>query len=273
MNILFWNINKKNLINEINSLSEDNDVDVIIIAENEISDTTIMRVLNANRKRLFMLPVSLSNSLNIYVRINRDAVHPLFDSNGIAIREICPPLGLSFIIAAVHLPSKLYADQVDQTFISAQLSEAICDAESRAGHDRTIVIGDFNMNPFEAGMVAANGLHAVMDRPTAMRIKRIVQGKEKKFFYNPMWSRLGDLSKGPPGTYHYPGSGQVCFFWNTFDQVLLRPSLINYFSEEDLKVITNFNGTNLLTNIGKPDKNKFSDHLPILIKLKIEEEV
>lgn len=273
MNIFFWNINKKNLIFETNFLSEEYDADVVVLAENEMPDAYVLSILNADRKRMFLLPLNLSNSLSIYVRISREAVQPLFDSNGIAIREISPPLGLSFIVVAIHLPSKLYQDQVDQTLFSARLSEAICDAELRAGHDRTIVIGDFNMNPFEAGMVAADGLHAVMDRHTAMREARIVQGKKKKFFYNPMWSRLGDLSKGPPGTYHYPSSGQVCFFWNTFDQVLLRPSLLKYFSEEDLKVITRFKDTNLLTEIGKPDKRKFSDHLPILIKLNTEEAI
>jgi hypothetical protein len=273
MNILFWNINRKSLSGELRSLSQECDADIIILAESPLSDASVLKTLNVNRKRKYLLPLNLSNYLNIYARINREAVQPVTDSGGIAIRHITPPLGLDFILVAVHLPSKLHLDPVDHSLLSVRLSNAIYEAESRVGHERTMVIGDFNMNPFEDGLVSADGLHAVMDRTTAMRETRTVQGEQKRFFYNPMWSRLGDLSKGPPGTYHYTGSGQVCFFWNTFDQVLLRPSLLKYFSEEDLKVITKFNGTNLLSKVGRPDKSKFSDHLPIFIKLKTEEEI
>ena len=127
------------------------------------------------------------------------------------------------------------------------------------------------MNPFEEGLVAADGLHAVMDRYTALKGQRTVQGETRKFFYNPMWSLLGDLSNGPPGTYHYSNSGQVCFFWNAFDQVLLRPSLLDCFSDNSIKVITEFNGTNLLSTTGKPDNRNFSDHLPIFVHLNTEE--
>lgn len=271
MNLLYWNINKKNLVDEIKSLSQEFDVDIIILAESPISDASFLNNLNIDRQRKFLLPLDLSDRLKIYTRFNREAVIPISDSGGVAIRQIMPPIGLNFILVAVHLQSKLHLAPVDHSLLSVRLSNAIADAESRIGHERTIVIGDFNMNPFEDGLVSADGLHAVMDRSTAMRRKRTVLGEKRNFFYNPMWSRLGDLSKGPPGTYHYSSSGQVCFFWNTFDQVLLRPSLLQYFSEENLKIITKFNGTSLLNYSGIPDKIRFSDHLPIFVRLKTEE--
>jgi hypothetical protein len=271
MNLLFWNLNKKNLIEEISALSKKYDADVIILAESPLSDTAVLRALNVNQKRKFLLPLNPSSRLNIYARFNIDAVIPLSDSGGIAIRQIVPPLGVDFILVAIHLPSKLHLDLVDHSLLSVRLSQAINEAELRVGHERTIVIGDFNMNPFEDGLVSADGLHAVMDRNTALKGQRIVQGETRKFFYNPMWSLLGDLSNGPPGTYHYSSSGQVCFFWNSFDQVLLRPSLLEYFSHNSLEVITGFDGTNFLSATGKPEKTRFSDHLPIFIHLDTEE--
>lgn len=273
MNILFWNLNKKNLISELRFISEENDADIIILAECELPDAVVLEALNINRRRKYQLPLNLSSRLRIYARLNREDVLPLHDSGNIALRHITPPLGLDFIIVATHLPSKLHYDPADHFALSVRMSNAISEAELKVGHDRTIVIGDFNMNPFEDGLVSADGLNAVMDRSTAMRRERIVQGVKKKFFYNPMWSRFGDLSNGPPGTYHYQSAKQVCFFWNTFDQVLLRPSFLDYFIEDDLKVITEFNGTSLLSATGKPDKTIFSDHLPISINLKTEEEI
>jgi hypothetical protein len=40
-----------------------------------------------------------------------------------------------------------------------------------------------------------------MDRSIANNIARVVQKQRYEMFYNPMWSRLGDASEGPPGTY------------------------------------------------------------------------
>ena len=271
MNLLFWNLNKKKLIDEVLTLSQQYDVDILILAESNYSDTDVLQALNIDQKRNFLLPLNFSKRLNIYTRFQRDNVIPVSDSGGIAIKHITPPLGVDFLLVAVHLPSKLHLSDIDHTIVSVRLSQTISEAEQRVGHERTLVIGDFNMNPFESGMISADGLHAVMDRRIAKKIKRKVQGKTRSFFYNPMWSRLGDMSNGPPGTYHYPNAGQACFFWNSFDQVLIRPSLLDCFSDENLKIITEFNGTNLLKKSGQPNTNLYSDHLPLFINLNTEE--
>jgi hypothetical protein len=57
-----------------------------------------------------------------------------------------------------------------------------------------VLVGDFNMNPFQEGVVAANGLNAVMARRVAARRRtRVVQEREYPFFYNPMWGHFGDV--------------------------------------------------------------------------------
>ena len=127
------------------------------------------------------------------------------------------------------------------------------------------------IHPFENGVVGSDGLHAVMDKNIALKKSRIVQGEERKMFYNPMWSRMGDSSKGPPGTYFKDMSSYINLYWNTFDQVLLRPDLLNFFTDDDLIVITEINGESLIIN-GRID-NSLSDHLPILLKLNIEEDM
>jgi hypothetical protein len=57
----------------------------------------------------------------------------------------------------------------EQTLNAVRVSKVICGAEDSVGHEKTLVIGDLNMNPFEDGMVAASGMHAVMDRTIALR--------------------------------------------------------------------------------------------------------
>jgi hypothetical protein len=123
------------------------------------------------------------------------------------------------------------------------------------------------MHPFEHGMVAAAGLHAVMDRRIASRGQRRVNGKNYSFFYNPMWSLLGDASPGQPGTYYRQDSEQVAYFWKMFDQVLLRPSLLPMFDNTSLSILDSDGEISFLKSNGTPDGTLVSDHLPVLFRL------
>ena len=99
-----------------------------------------------------------------------------------------------------------------------------------------------------------------------MRGARTVQGERYPFFYNPMWGHFGDRAGGPPGTLHEKAEHTV-FFWNIFDQVLLRPELAVNFRHEDLTILSTVGNRPLVTPIGKPDANHASDHLPVLLRL------
>ncbi len=54
-----------------------------------------------------------------------------------------------------------------------------------------------------------------------------------------------------------------------FDQVLIRPDLLDFFQIDSLKIITEINGISLLSDFGRPNKSKGSDHLPILFSLNL----
>jgi len=84
-----------------------------------------------------------------------------------------------------------------------------------------------------------------------------------------MWSYFGDISSGPAGTYYYDTGTQVNFFWNMFDQVLIRPDLLDAFQNEEIKILTEVRGNSLLANSGRPDISFGSDHLPILFRLNL----
>lgn len=183
------------------------------------------------------------------------------------IRHLTLPSATDILLAVTHLSSKQYQDESDQMVECNKLAKEIGQAEKSIGHSRTILVGDLNMNPFEEGLVLTHGLHAVMSRNVASRKSRVVQDTSYPFFYNPMWSLMGDLSNGPAGTYYYSGSNHKTYFWNTFDQVLIRPSLINSFVENELEIIQSDGITSFLSKQNIPDKNHFSDHLPIRFTL------
>jgi hypothetical protein len=126
------------------------------------------------------------------------------------------------------------------------------------------------MNPFESGMVSAAGLHAVMDRRIAREGSRVVQGREYPFFYNPMWGLLGDGSRGPAGTFFHRHAEQEAYFWNMFDQVLVRPALLDRFDFKDLAILDDTGAEPLVKDSGVPDRDVGSDHLPVLFRLNLQ---
>ena len=131
-----------------------------------------------------------------------------------------------------------------------------------------ILVGDLNMNPFEKGIIKANGFQATMSGTIAKTKSRIVQGIEYKYFYNPMWSLYGDLMDEPIGTYYYRKAELINYQWNIFDQVLLRPDLIDRFAKNKLKILKSDGKKDLIDSRGHPKKGEYySDHLPIIFTI------
>jgi hypothetical protein len=54
-----------------------------------------------------------------------------------------------------------------------------------------------------------------------------------------------------------------------FDQVLIRPDLLDYFDIQDLRILTSDGDTNFLSRNGIPRK-EISDHLPLIFKLNLD---
>ncbi len=141
--------------------------------------------------------------------------------------------------------------------------------ESITHTTNSILIGDFNMSPFESGIVASNGIngHQDLDYLSENLKGRKIDGKYYKFFYNPMWNFLGD-NETPYGTIYHRVSGHISHEWHCYDQILIRPEMKNLISNKSVKIISNVNGQSLLKKFNRPNE-KYSDHLPILIELKV----
>ena len=126
------------------------------------------------------------------------------------------------------------------------------------------------MNPFDPGVTSGEGFHGVMDKRIAEKGSRKIVGQVRDFFYNPMWSFLGDESEGPPGTYYYNASSKpLNYYWHMFDQVLLRPELVPLFPYGELKILTDTESDSLMNDRGIPDSSDASDHFPLLFSLNI----
>lgn len=269
LTFMFWNLNKKPIEQLVADAVHENHVDILILAECEISIPNLLFALNQNDEVQFQYCTSPNERIKYFTKFPSELLQIVSDSVFTSIRKYVPQDNKDIIIAGVHSRSKRYSKSEDQPYTAIELSESIKDAEQKYGHMRTIVIGDFNMNPFEQGMVSSKGLHAIMDRDLVKKVSRTVEGKQYDLRYNPMWSLMGDLSNGPTGTYYYNDANHVNYYWNTLDQVLIGVDLIDQFVPESLKVLTEIIDVPLLTNGGIPNTSIASDHLPICFQLEV----
>lgn len=267
---LFWNLNRRPIAHLVRALLLDHEIDIVALAECNISPYDLLSIINGGvTERQFAITDTLSNHFVFLSALPTGSVTPKRDDRGISVRRIAPPLSDDILLVVLHLPSKLHLDRDEQLLLCTRIRQQIDDVEAEVGHRRTLVIGDLNMNPFETGMVAADGLHALADRRTVARASRVVNGQRRFFFYNPMWSLMGDASAGPPGTYYYNSGTQLNYYWNAFDQVLLRAELLDRYADGDVQVHVAAGATPLMHATGRPDSVTASDHLPLSIALSL----
>ncbi len=264
---LFWNLYKKPLQGIVANLARRHEIDVLMLAECSIAPDTLLNALNrSDAPEYHHVSSPGCTRIELFTRFPYEFIPTIHDESRLTIRHLQLPDLTDILLAVTHLSSKLHQRDSSQSYECLTTTGYIRAMEQEIGHSRTILVGDLNMNPFEDGMVAAMGLNGVMCRNIAARGTRTIQSVEYPFFYNPMWSLFGDASPGPPGTYYSAVSEQVGYFWNMFDQVLIRPELLEHFNNEDLKILASAGDTPLLSRRGLPNK---SDHLPILFKLNL----
>lgn len=275
MNFLYWNINRKSLVAQVAAIVKDHDIDLIMLSENGVKVESLRNKLFDETGSAYSLVYHGTFDPLTLTRLPNESFMPKLDSAHMIAFLFRHPrrIGVDFNLFIVHLRSKLHSGRESQQFAAVDPSRDIFEVERQVGHRRSIIIGDFNMNPFEEGLTASHGFHAVMSKDVAQKNSRVVQGREHFFFYNPMWSFFGDIPKGPPGTYFYDNSDHVNYFWNMFDQVLVRPELMNLFPDDKLKIVTQADGQSLLNARGRPDGKLASDHLPVVFSLDFEKGV
>lgn len=261
MKVLFWNTHNNEKINPILSeLIIENHISLFILAEYKADYNNLLYLLSLHGK-----------SMKKYITLGCDRIN-IFGS----IDNIQPGIQLSHaslqiindkdILCCVHLQSKAYPDHDERRKITIdKIIHEIRTLETNLNTDNTIVVGDFNINPFDPACIGARYFHSLPIFESTQKKSRIVAEEEYYMFYNPMWNFLGDSNK-PYGTYYYKDSDSHNIFWNIYDQVIIRPSLKKRFVDTSLKIITETKTKYLTDPKGHPNIN-ISDHLPIIFEI------
>lgn len=269
MKIVFWNIKKGSLSKELSLLAQEVQPDILFLAEVGMTPQAILMALNEMDNLYYFHRDDICTKILMFSKFLNANIKPVTSDNRYMVKSINIPTYPKFNLMALHYQSKQNWDANNQAAHASEWRQIITEFEQKTRSTNSILIGDFNMNPFDAGMVQTTGLHSVMTKSVAEKGNRKVDNKIYPFFYNPMWSFFGDYGKGDVnGTFYLTKSQPINYFWNILDQVLVRPSILPYFDEDKLDILTTFGDTlNLLKPSGFLDKN-ISDHLPISITIK-----
>lgn len=266
MKYLFWNTHKNENINSILcDLIVENRISVVVLAE-----------YCANINDLTELLRSCGASMQQFPTVGCDRIHILGET-GLHIdpqlqtdRSSIQVIEENIILCCVHLNSQIYSNNTDRREIDIeQIINDILNLEKELNTKNTIIVGDFNINPYDRSCVSARYFHGIPIYEESMRESRTISGKEFYMFYNPMWNFLGDFNE-PYGTYYHSASDTVNTYWNVYDQVIIRPTLRKRFVDNSLKIITETATASLLDRNKHPNHD-ISDHLPITFEIKEED--
>ncbi|MCY9665126.1 hypothetical protein M5X11_09160 [Paenibacillus alginolyticus] len=186
---------------------------------------------------------------------------------------VCNINNQSFLVTGVHLISHLNSNESKRRLAASMCKDELNVFANKNNVEHKIIMGDFNMNPFELGMVELDGFNAVISKDVAIGGKKTFLGKQYPYLYNPSWHLHGNINNAEsvPGTYYYNGEDSI--YWYLFDQVVISPSIISRFDYSNFKIITeipNLAGVSKQLLGGRkrrPNRRLYSDHLPIRCKI------
>ncbi|MFK4426060.1 hypothetical protein [Bacillus sp. RC51] len=298
LKIFFWNIYGLNdsrketanfdfTIRAIEELTKQNLFDIIIISECPNDN-----IRNLIESRLQNIDKKYKNHSQFGSRIV--IFHKLNNTSETINLELLSYLTINserkIMIVGLHLHGRNMGTSEEELYEDAAIyKQSIMYLAKQEEADDIIIIGDFNMDPFEKGLVSRKKFNATFFRPVALgkipeeeTILDKIKGEEPTqypYFFNPSWHLHGNgknphdnPEKNIPGTY-YSRSSQNQIIYHMLDQVLISPNLIDNFNLEDFEIVTQYLYENkevsLVSKNGIPIKKNYSDHLPIKFEVNI----
>jgi hypothetical protein len=105
LTFLFWNMNRKRLVDMIARLVEDHWVDVLMLAENATGAVEMLQRLNEGSPEFHYAPSRAPTAVDVFTRFSGEFLKPTFESGRVSIRRMALPARAELLLAMVHLPA------------------------------------------------------------------------------------------------------------------------------------------------------------------------
>lgn len=267
--ILFWNIYNKNLISPLIDMIKENQLDIVSLAEAENLDiTAILNHLKLSGNEWNDIQISPQNDIGVLAK-KEIKIIPYKEDGHYSIYKIKKYDKVDCLLVVVHLLSKKTKSNEAQYNRANDIARELNKYEQEFfenNEKRTIIVGDFNMQPYEAGICSGYGFNATMSASHAAKKTRKIDGRTTYLYFNPIWALMG-ANKLVQGSYYNSGDkDDHAIYWYSFDSVLLRPCYIDKFNWDYFEIIEKTENHNFVPNT-TIDKEKYSDHLPIKFEI------
>jgi hypothetical protein len=266
MKFLFWNTQKKQLVNETAELIVESGC--IICGFSEINDITLENItrllVNEYNVECSRFPTPGCDRIKLLIVGQTVDILLLNQHRYYSLIKISRN-NQKLIVGFVHFPSKLHHSADELRRASEVLRDQVVYEENRHKISQSLIIGDFNVDPFEMPMISFSGMGATNGLACSRRMEVTRAGEKARLFYNPMWT-LYSAYKDRPGSHRYSRLGEDVVSWHFLDQVIIRPTLIDNFKFESLKLIERTTNYNYL-NVNKSPS--LSDHLPLMCAIEL----
>ncbi|ETP72475.1 endonuclease/exonuclease/phosphatase family protein [Lachnospiraceae bacterium JC7] len=259
LNILFWNLNRNDIEDYIAECIGEHEIDIAVFAEYEgVKFPSLERKLGGKYTRI--------------TGIESDKKVTLVAKKTLAIRKVQTTnrynlysfdTGVKkYILAGVHLQDIRNYSAADREATIRDLKSNIEKNEDSFKCTNSIVIGDFNANPFGHELTSVHGFNAVLYRDI------IEKSDTNKFedmiykrFYNPILHYISEETKMYGSLYNTTNDDTK--YWYCLDQILVRKELAN--SIKNMQYLRKINAQNLIKSVAP--KRNISDHLPLVVCL------
>ncbi|MCH8046698.1 MAG: hypothetical protein IID44_23595 [Planctomycetes bacterium] len=269
LRFFFWNQYCKDLTHVVVEAAKTMRPDILAFCETGCPSRDTLQALESAGDYHFTTG-RVGERFHIFTRFSHRYIEVRKESDRFLILEVKLPARDRFLLMLLHGPSKGAGwTPISQALEMSRYVSALRDTQRECNLERSVIVGDFNMNPFEPGMVGAVAFNAVMDARQARKGDRTVQRRSYGYFYNPMWNLFGDKTPGPPATLFYDGHTQDELQWHMLDQVIVSPEMIDDLNVDSIRIVDAVGDYRLVTSGGRPWKSKFSDHLPLFFELNV----
>lgn len=264
---MVWNVKRKNLDSLVQSLVREHKIDVLLLVEfyPAGSGSTLSTLLLGDG----LMRRNTSERFGVFTRLSYVAQMQPVTALGDRVEfwDWTPDQTNRARFALVHGLDRRHNNDGTRRVFFRRIADAIRELEATT-HRRSMVVGDFNANPFESSILSSDGLHAIGIRKNINKNRRHVRwgAVEEDFFYNPMWRKYGQEAAMEAGaaTHYWQNNQAGELFWHMLDQVVIRPEECDHFPEDQLRIISTVGTVSLLAPDGSLDTSTGSDHLPVI---------
>lgn len=259
LNILFWNLKRNAIEDYIIDCIAENNIDIAVFSEFDGIDFGKIQkslgkmyghILTVQDDRKVTLIAKTTFHVTVVQQQNRYNIYHVKT----AVRD--------YLLAAVHLEDRRNYKSAERIETIKRLIADIEKTEELFKCSNTIVIGDFNANPYDEELLSKFAFNSVL-------FKAIIEKSEltnpnslkRKRFYNPILHYISEDTEMYGSFYHE--KEYLTSYWYCLDQVLVRKGLINNINQ--MKYLKRINTKNLLENT--IPNGKISDHLPLLVNV------